>query len=139
MTGTGATVPARLVVAPIAHVAVDNGVALVVGEVFPADTEGADRGDAVDAVRDDDDLTNRVSTVDDLDRDRGLGRGGARARGPRPRGRRATTASETVRDAPDPGVVAAVTGGADVDRPPPPPGWVSRPRRRGRSGSSASS
>lgn len=68
VTGTGATVPARVVVAPIARVAVDNGVGLVAAEVFPDDTEGANRGDSVDAVRSDSALTNRVSTVDDLER-----------------------------------------------------------------------
>lgn len=71
VTGTGATVPARVVVGPIAHVALDNGVALVAAEVFPDDTEGASRGDSLDAVRSDDALTDRVSTVDDLERTEG--------------------------------------------------------------------
>ena len=66
-------------------------------------------------IRTDDSLTNRVSTVDDLERTEGsvaavlaladLGRG----RGRRLRHRRRRRSS-------DPGVVAAVTGGADVTR-----------------------
>jgi hypothetical protein len=71
VSGTGSTVPARLVVAPIAHVAVDRGLPLVAAEVFPDDTEGANRGDSVAPVREDSALTEKVSTVDDLERTEG--------------------------------------------------------------------
>ena len=71
ITGTGAAVPSRLVVAPVARAAVDHGIALVAAEVFPDDTQGAGRGDALVAVRSDDALTDVVSTVDDLERTEG--------------------------------------------------------------------
>jgi hypothetical protein len=71
VTGTGAAVPSRLVVEPFARVALDHGVALVAGEVFPDDTQGASRGDSLTALRANDALTDRVSTVDDLERTEG--------------------------------------------------------------------
>ena len=71
VTGTGAAVPARLVVAPIARFAVSRGVPLVASEIFPDDTQGASRGDSIAAVRSSDALTNQVSTVDDLERTEG--------------------------------------------------------------------
>jgi len=71
VSGTGASVPARLVVAPFARAAVGHSLALVASEVFPDDTQGADRGDSLTEVRDSDALTDRVSTVDDLERTEG--------------------------------------------------------------------
>jgi hypothetical protein len=71
VTGTGAAVPARLVVLPVARVAFDRGVSLVAAEVFPSDTQAANRGDSLAAVRADEALTDRVSTVDDLERTEG--------------------------------------------------------------------
>jgi hypothetical protein len=71
VAGTGAAVPARLVVEPFARVAVDRGVPLVAAEVFPDDTQGANRGDSVESIRASDALTDRVSTVDDLERTEG--------------------------------------------------------------------
>jgi hypothetical protein len=68
VTGAEASVPARLLVAPIARVAVDEDLPLVAGEVFAEGTEGVNRGDALTAIRDDEALDAEVSTVDDLDR-----------------------------------------------------------------------
>ena len=66
--GDEASVPARLLVAPIARVAVDEDLPLVAGEVFADGAEGTNRGDALTAIRDDEALDAEVSTVDDLDR-----------------------------------------------------------------------
>ena len=41
------------------------------GEAFPDDTEGADRGDALEGLRSNEALTERVSTVDNLERTQG--------------------------------------------------------------------
>jgi hypothetical protein len=71
VTGTGAAVSPRLVVAPFARVAVDRGIPLVATEIFPDDTQGASRGDSIAAVRSSDQLANHVSTVDDLERTEG--------------------------------------------------------------------
>ena len=68
VTGAAADVPARLVVAPIARVAVDEDLPLVAGELFPDGTEDAERGDSLTAIRDDDTLEAEVSTVDDVER-----------------------------------------------------------------------
>lgn len=68
VTGAEASVPPRLLVAPIARVAVDEDLPLVAGEVFAEGTEGVNRGDALTAIRDDEALDAEVSTVDDLDR-----------------------------------------------------------------------
>jgi hypothetical protein len=70
-TGTGATVPDRLVVERVARAAVDQGVGLVAAEIFPDDTQDATRGATLAAIRDNDVLTDRVSTVDDLERTEG--------------------------------------------------------------------
>jgi Copper transport outer membrane protein, MctB len=71
VTGTGAAVPDRLVVEPLARVAVNRGIALVAAEVFPDDTQDASRGDSIEPIRSSDALTDRVSTVDDLERTEG--------------------------------------------------------------------
>jgi len=71
VTGTGAAVPFRMVIAPVALAALDHGLSLVAAEIFPDDTQGASRGDSLEAVRTDEALTDRVSTVDDLDRTEG--------------------------------------------------------------------
>jgi Copper transport outer membrane protein, MctB len=68
VTGAAADVPARLVVTPIARVAVDEDLPLVAGELFPDGTEDAERGDSLTAIRDDDTLEAEVSTVDDVER-----------------------------------------------------------------------
>ena len=71
VTGTGAAVPSRLVAAPFARVALDRGLPLVAGEAFPDETQGANRGDSLSGIRSDGSLTDRVSTVDDLERTEG--------------------------------------------------------------------
>jgi Copper transport outer membrane protein, MctB len=71
VTGTGAAVPPRLVIEPFARVALDRGVPLVAAEAFPDDTEGTDRGDALEGLRSNEALTERVSTVDNLERTQG--------------------------------------------------------------------
>ncbi|HEY8216604.1 MAG TPA: copper transporter [Acidimicrobiia bacterium] len=71
VTGTGAAVPPRLVVEPFARVALNRGVPLVATEVFPDDTQGAARGDSLEPIRSNDALTERISTVDDLERTEG--------------------------------------------------------------------
>jgi hypothetical protein len=68
VTGVGASVPARLLVGPIARLAVDEDLALVAAEIFPEGTEDASRGDSLRAIRDDEALDAQVSTVDDLER-----------------------------------------------------------------------
>ena len=68
VTGAAADVPASLLVAPIARVAVDEDLPLVAGELFPDGTEDAERGDSLAAIRDDDALEAEVSTVDDVER-----------------------------------------------------------------------
>jgi len=67
VTGAGASVPGRLLVAPFARVAVDAEIPLVAAEVFPDGTEGASRGDSLASIRDDETLDAQVSTVDDLE------------------------------------------------------------------------
>jgi len=71
VTGTGAAVPARLVVERVARAAIDQGVGLVAAEIFPDDTQDATRGATIAVIRDDDTLTDLVSTVDDLERTEG--------------------------------------------------------------------
>jgi hypothetical protein len=68
VTGVEASVPARLLVGPIARAAVDEDLPLVAAEIFPDGTEDVSRGDSLGAIRDDEALDAQVSTVDDLDR-----------------------------------------------------------------------
>jgi hypothetical protein len=68
VTGADADVPARLLVAPIARVAVDEDLPLVAGELYLNGTEDAQRGDALAMIHDDDALEAEVSTVDDVER-----------------------------------------------------------------------
>ncbi len=69
VTGRAGSVPARLLVAPVARLAVEEGMPLVAGEVFSEGDDGAARGALLAPVRDDEDaLAADVSTVDDLDR-----------------------------------------------------------------------
>lgn len=72
ITGPDASVPARLVVAPIARMAVDADLRLVVSETFPSNPgDGVSRGDSLSELRDDETLDASVSTVDDAERPEG--------------------------------------------------------------------
>jgi len=72
VTGPDASVPARLVVATIARMAVDSDIRLVVSETFPSNpADGVSRGDSLAELRDDETLDAAVSTVDDAERPEG--------------------------------------------------------------------
>jgi hypothetical protein len=65
--GTNGKVAANEVLAPLTDALVANRVRVVVGEVFDEKDGGPDRGSMLAPIRKNDDLTQNVSTVDDLD------------------------------------------------------------------------
>jgi Copper transport outer membrane protein, MctB len=65
--GTDGNVPANEVLAPLTNALVANRVRVVAGEVFSERDGGPDRGSMLSAIRDNDELAQTVSTVDDLD------------------------------------------------------------------------
>jgi hypothetical protein len=71
VVGTDGSVPPKQVIPSLAQAGVDAGLSLVVGEVFGTDDDPATRGGIVGAIRDDDDLSKQVSTVDDVDQSAG--------------------------------------------------------------------
>jgi Copper transport outer membrane protein, MctB len=65
--GTDGNVAANEVLGPMTNALVTNRVRVVAGEVFNERDGGPDRGSMLSAIRDNDELTQSVSTVDDLD------------------------------------------------------------------------
>jgi hypothetical protein len=65
--GTNGKVAANEVLAPLTNALVANRVRVVVGEIFDEKDGGPDRGSMLAPIRNNDDLTKNVSTVDDLD------------------------------------------------------------------------
>jgi Copper transport outer membrane protein, MctB len=65
--GTDGKVAAKEVLAPFTNALVANRVRVVAGEVFNERDGGPDRGSMLSEIRDNDELTQTVSTVDDLD------------------------------------------------------------------------
>ena len=71
VTGTDAALESKMAVAPFARAALDAGLPVVVAEAYRELEAGVGRGALLSAVRDDEDLADRISTVDDLDRPSG--------------------------------------------------------------------
>ncbi|HEY3095587.1 MAG TPA: copper transporter, partial [Acidimicrobiia bacterium] len=65
--GTNGRVAANDVLAPLTNALVANRVRVVAAEVFDEKDGGPDRGSMLSPIRKNDDLTQNVSTVDDLD------------------------------------------------------------------------
>ncbi len=71
VTGTDAALAPKMTVAPFARAALDAGLPLVIAEAYREVDAGVGRGTLLSVVRDDEDLANRISTVDDLDQPSG--------------------------------------------------------------------